>query len=62
MARAALDDRLTRTLQRHLEAQLQHLYHQAATIVRQSLEAHGEHEAAAGIPAKCPFTLDDIKG
>lgn len=62
LARAALDDRLTRTLERDLEANLERLYSQAATIARQSLETHGEHEAAACIPAKCPFTLDEIKG
>ena len=62
MARAALDDRLTKTLEHDLEAQLAKLYGQAAELARQSLEAHGQHEAAASIPAKCPFTLDDLTG
>ena len=62
MARIALDDRLTKTLERDLEANLDHLYRQAAQLARQSLQTHGEHEAAAGIPARCPFTLDKIKG
>ncbi len=61
LARAALDDRLTRTLERDLEANLGKLYGQAATFARQSLEARGEHEAAACIPGKCPFTLDNIR-
>ena len=60
MARAALDDRLTRTLERDLEAQLAKLYAQAATLARQSLETHGEHAAAASIPPTCPYTLDEI--
>jgi len=62
LSRAALDDRLTKTLEHDLEATLDRLYGQAATIARQSLEAHGEHEAAACIPAQCPFTLDEIRG
>jgi hypothetical protein len=62
LARAALDDRLTKTLELDREANLDKLYAQAGTLARQSLEAHGEHEAAACIPANCPFTLDDIKG
>jgi hypothetical protein len=62
MARASLDDRLTKTLERDLETQLTKLYAQAATLARQSLEAHGEHDAAACIPATCPFGLDEIKG
>jgi len=62
MARAALDDRLTKTLERDLEAQLARLYAQAAELARQSLEAHGEHEAAANIPPTCPYTLAEIKG
>jgi hypothetical protein len=62
LARAALDDRLTKPLELDLEANLDKLYAQAATLARQSLEAHGEHEAAACIPANCPCTLDDIKG
>lgn len=61
LAQAALDDRLTRTLERDLDANLDKLYGQAASFARQSLERHGEHEAAACIPAQCPFTLDEIK-
>ena len=62
MARTALDDRLTKSLERDLEGQLAKLYAQAAELARQSLEAHGEHEAAASIPERCPFTLEEIKG
>ncbi len=62
MARIALDDRLTKTLVRDLETNLDRLYRQAADLARQSLEAHGEHEAAASIPTRCPFTLGEIKG
>lgn len=62
LARAALDDRLTKTLERDLVANLDKLYAQAAALARQSLERHGEHEAAACIPERCPFTLDEIRG
>jgi hypothetical protein len=62
IARAALDDRLTGTLEHDLEANLERLYRQAAALARQSLEAHGETDAAACIPERCPFTLDEIRG
>ena len=62
LARAALDDRLTKSLEYDLEANLDRLYRQAATLARQSFEAHGEHDAAACIPERCRFTLDEIKG
>lgn len=62
LARAALDDRLTKSLEHDLEARLDKLYGQAAALARQSLESHGEHEAAACIPKRCPFTLAEIKG
>ncbi len=62
LVRASLDDRLTKTLERELDANLAKLYAQAADIARQSLEARGEHDAAACIPATCPFALDEIEG
>jgi len=62
LARAALGDRLTPSLERDLEANLERLYRQAATLARQSLEARGELDAAAAIPKTCPYTLPDIRG
>ncbi len=62
IVRAALDDRLTGTLEHDLEANLERLYRQAAALARQSLEAYGETDAAASIPERCPFTLDEIRG
>ena len=62
MARIALEDRLTKTLERDLETDLDRLYRQAAHLARQSLETHGEYDAASGIPERCPYTLGEIKG
>ncbi|BCX18193.1 MAG: hypothetical protein KatS3mg117_1875 [Geminicoccaceae bacterium] len=59
-ARADIEDRLTRTIRREVEADLPRLYAQVLPKVARALEAHGEREAAARLPERCPWTLDEL--
>lgn len=52
--------RLTRTIRREAEAELPKLYAQAVPRVARELRAYGEEEAAARLPARCPWTLDEL--
>ena len=59
-ARAELDDRLSPTLRRDLSAALAKLYATARKRVAIDLQDYGEQEAAASLPAECPYTIDQI--
>jgi hypothetical protein len=59
-ARAELDDRLTATLRRDIEAELPRLYARAKDVAEASLDRYGEADAATGFPARCPYTLEEI--
>ena len=59
-ARIVLEDKLTRTLRRGLQRRLPVLYDQARRMVDASLRLHGEAEAAAALPAECPYRLADL--
>ena len=59
-ARAILDDKLTRALRADLRRNLPKLYRKARTLTERKLKAYGEHEAAARLPAECPYTLDQL--
>jgi hypothetical protein len=59
-ARAALEDKLSPTLRRDVEARLERLYVQARRNAALSLHNFGEHGAAQAFPDKCPYSLDDI--
>lgn len=58
-ARAEIEDRLTATIRREVEAALPGLYAQVLPKVARALEAHGEREAAR-LPATCPWSLDEL--
>jgi hypothetical protein len=58
--RAILDDKLTRTLRADLRRNLPKLYRKARALTERKLKAYGEHEAAARLPAECPYTLDQL--
>jgi hypothetical protein len=53
-------DELTPTLRRELEEELAELYARARHRAEGSLRDHGE--AAAALPATCPYTLGQITG
>lgn len=59
-ARAALEDKLSPTLRRDVEATLERLYAQARRNATLSLRNFGEQEAAQAFSDKCPYSLDEI--
>ena len=59
-ARAALEDKLSPTLRRDVEATLERLYAQAHRNAALALRIFGEHGAAQAFPDKCPYSLDEI--
>ncbi len=59
-ARATLEDKLSPTLRRDLEAALEKLYAQARRNATLSLRDFGEHGAAQALPDTCPYSLNEI--
>ena len=59
-ARAELEDKLSPTLRHDLSAGLVRLYATARRRVMADLQDHDEPDAAASLPAECPYTLDQI--
>jgi hypothetical protein len=59
-ARAELDDKLSPTLRHDISGGLGKLYATARRRVASDLQDHGEHAAAASLPAECPYTVDQI--
>ena len=59
-ARAELDDRLSPTLRRDVSLVLGKLYATARKRIASDLEDHGEPDAAAALPAECPYTFAQI--
>jgi hypothetical protein len=59
-ARQALADKMTATLQRDAEAMLPDLYTDGRELAEIGLRKFGEDAAAARLPARCPYTLDQI--
>jgi hypothetical protein len=59
-ARAELDDKLSPTLRHDILGGVGKLYATARKRVATDLQEHGEQDAAALLPAECPYTLDQI--
>ena len=59
-ARAELEERLSATLRRDLEASLPRLYRSARKQAELGLRRYAEGGAATALPAECPYTLDQI--
>jgi hypothetical protein len=59
-ARLSLSDKMTATLRRDIDANLDTLYRQARRLADRSLRRHGEREAAEALPLVCPYLLDEI--
>jgi hypothetical protein len=59
---AQLEQELTGTLRRHLEERLDDAYARARRVAQKKLIAHGEAEAAARLPEKRPYSLEDVLG
>jgi hypothetical protein len=59
-ARAELEDKLTATLRKDIQAELPGLYTRAKKIAILALVSYDEANAAVGFPGTCPFTLEQI--
>ena len=59
-ARETLSDKLTATLRRDAEANLEKLYAEGRRRAARGLRRHGEPEAAQQLPSACPWSLDEI--
>jgi hypothetical protein len=59
-ARAALEDKLSPTLRRDIEATLEKLYSQGRRNAALSLRTFGEEGAALAFPDECPYSIDEI--
>jgi hypothetical protein len=57
---AALEDKMSPTLRRDVEATLERLYAGACRSAALALRTYSEGEAAQGFPEKCPYSLDEI--
>jgi hypothetical protein len=54
--------RLSKALERDLGRQLPRLYEDARRELARKMAIHGEAEAAARLPATCPYTLEQVLG
>ena len=59
-ARSELEDKLSPTLRRDIEATLDKLYADGRRNAALALRTFGEENAAWAFPAECPFSLDEI--
>jgi hypothetical protein len=59
-ARAEMEDKLTASLRRDIEATLPRLYASTRKRVARDLEKYSERDAARVLPAECPYTIDQI--
>jgi hypothetical protein len=59
-ARQNLEDKLTPTLRRELEQTMSALYRDGLKRARAGLNRYGEGDAAAHLPALCPYSFDAV--
>ncbi len=59
-ARSALEDKLSPTLRRDIEATLERLYADGRRSAILALRTFGEEKAAQAFPENCPYSLDQI--
>jgi hypothetical protein len=59
-ARAVLDDKISPSLRRDVEARLTRLYAAARKQASVDLLKYHERDAAAALPAECPYTVEQI--
>ena len=59
-ARATIDDKLSASLRRDLEARMPKLFADAKKEAAVDLEEYGEHETARSLPVTCPYTIDQV--
>ena len=59
-ARDVIEDVVTPTLRREVEAGLARTYQQGRRKAARALRRHGERAAAQSLPETCPYTLDQL--
>jgi hypothetical protein len=59
-ARQTLFDKITPTMRREVETELERLYRDGRKRTAMGMTRHGEAEAVDRLPDTCPYTLDDI--
>jgi Domain of unknown function DUF29 len=59
-ARGRIEDTITPTIRRDVEACLPRLFERARRKVVRELAAHGEDDAAAALPRSCPYALEAL--
>ena len=60
--RSQIEDKLTPTIRRDVEAELDAIYGRARRNVTRKMRRYGEAAAAAALPEACPYTLEQILG
>jgi hypothetical protein len=60
--RDGIDRRLSPSVRRRLKRELDEAFARACRRVRRKMERYGETEAAATLPARCPYTLEQVLG
>ena len=60
--RSQVEDKLTLSIRRDLEAELAATYTRARRNVARKMRRYGEDAAATALPEACPYTLDQILG
>lgn len=59
-ARDVIEDVITPTLRRDVEAGFAKTYQQGRRRAETALKSYGEHAAAQALPTTCPYSLDQI--
>ena len=60
--RDGIDRKLSPSIRRRLKRDLGTAFARACRRVRRKMERYGETQAAATLPAQCPYTLDQVLG
>jgi hypothetical protein len=60
--RAQMRGKLSPTIRRHLKRDVGEVYGDGRRIVERKMRRHGEDEAAAALPATCPYTVEQVLG
>jgi hypothetical protein len=60
--RLRMKRKVSSTVRRRLKRELKEAYADARRLVQRKMARYGEHQAAAALPAACPYTLEQILG
>jgi hypothetical protein len=60
--RIRMKRKLSPTIRRHLKRELPELYADGRRVVARKMRRYGEEQAAAALPADCPYTVEQVLG